>query len=110
MSGNSANNTHTTPWTTVYQATDTATGRSFPAPADLPLLVAAEHAGLSPESSCRNGTCRSCISQLTSGEVRYRVAWPGLSLDEKAAGFILPCVACAASDVTLRFGAWDAFA
>jgi ferredoxin len=97
------------PWTTVYHATDTATGRSFAAPADLPLLVAAEHAGLSPVSSCRNGTCRSCISQLTSGEVRYRVPWPGLSPDEKAAGYILPCVACAATDVTLRFGAWEAF-
>lgn len=97
------------PWTTVHQATDADTGHRFPAAADLPLLVAAEHAGLSPVSSCRNGTCRSCISQLVSGEVRYRVAWPGLSLDEKAAGYILPCVACAVTDVSLRFGAWDAF-
>ncbi|MFZ4286012.1 2Fe-2S iron-sulfur cluster-binding protein [Variovorax sp. HJSM1_2] len=97
------------PWSQVFQATDSVTGCSFPAPSDLPLLVAAEHAGLRPVSSCRNGTCRSCISHLTRGEVYYSVAWPGLSPDEKAAGFILPCVACAASDVTLRFGAWDAF-
>lgn len=77
-------------------------GAAFDAPADLPLLVAAEHAGLVPPSSCRNGTCRSCIAELVSGRVTYRIQWPGLSADEKAEGFILPCVAYPAGDVVLR--------
>lgn len=53
------------------------------------------------DSSCRNGTCRTCLCQLVSGQVTYRIEWPGLSLDEKREGFILPCVAHAASDVVL---------
>ena len=69
---------------------------------DLPLLQSAEAAGLQAESSCRNGTCRSCICQLLSGQVAYRIAWPGLSPDEKREGYILPCVAYPASDVVVR--------
>ena len=80
------------------------TGLSFNAPAAMPLLQAAELATL-PElqmtSSCRNGTCRSCICQLLEGQVTYRIDWPGLSADEKRNGFILPCVAYPLSDVLL---------
>ncbi len=74
----------------------------FGAPPDQPLLVAAEQAGLLLASSCRNGTCRSCVCQLVSGQVAYRIAWPGLSAEEKAEGCILPCVAYPVSDVVLR--------
>ncbi|CAN7751144.1 2Fe-2S iron-sulfur cluster binding domain-containing protein [Pseudorhodoferax sp. LjRoot39] len=73
----------------------------FEAPADLPVLLAAERAGLAMESSCRNGTCRSCICFMDAGSVAYRVAWPGLSLDEKREGWILPCVAYATGDLQL---------
>ncbi|MDB5930338.1 MAG: ferredoxin [Polaromonas sp.] len=77
-------------------------GATFEAPASLPLLQAAERAGLTLlASSCRNGTCRACICQLASGQVVYRIEWPGLSLDEKLEGFILPCVAHPASDVVI---------
>jgi len=34
--------------------------------------------------------------------VRYRIEWPGLSREEKAEGWILPCVAEAASDVVIE--------
>lgn len=77
----------------------------FAAPAALPLLQAAEQAGLDDlrlDSSCRNGTCRTCICLLTSGQVRYRIEWPGLSLDEKREGYILPCVAYPVSDVVMQ--------
>jgi ferredoxin len=74
----------------------------FDAPPDLPLLVAAEHAGLLMASSCRNGTCRTCICRLASGSIRYSIAWPGLSADEKRDGYILPCVAYPTSDVILQ--------
>ncbi len=69
------------------------------------LLNAAEQAGLEGmlmDSSCRNGTCRTCICKLTSGQVHYRIEWPGLSLDEKREGYILPCVAYPQSDVTIE--------
>ena len=80
------------------------TDLSFSAPADMPLLQAAELSGipgLKLESSCRNGTCRTCICQLLDGQVTYRIEWPGLSLDEKREGFILPCVAYPLSDVVI---------
>ena len=76
-------------------------GAAFEAPAALTLLQAAEQAGLRLDSSCRNGTCRFCLRQLASGQVRYRIEWPGLSLDEKREGYILPCVAYPISDVVL---------
>jgi ferredoxin len=86
---------------TIFTARFGADGATFAAPAALPLLQAAERAGLSPASSCRNGTCRTCMRQLGSGQVMYRIEWPGLSADEKQAGYILPCVAYPLSDVVL---------
>lgn len=76
----------------------------FEAPACLSLLQSAELSkapGLKLVSSCRNGTCRTCICQLISGSVAYRIEWPGLSLEEKREGYILPCVAYPLSDVVI---------
>jgi hypothetical protein len=39
---------------------------------------------------------------LLSGEVRYDIEWPGLSAEEKAEGWILPCVAKPTSDVVIE--------
>ena len=75
----------------------------FAAPAQQPLLRSAADAGFELPSSCRNGTCRSCIGQLLQGRVDYRIEWPWLLPEEKAHGFILPCVAYPQSDVVLRF-------
>jgi ferredoxin len=66
------------------------------------LLEAAERAGFRLARSCRNGTCRTCLCALTSGEVRYRVDWPGLSAEEHADGLTLPCVALPQGDVVLH--------
>lgn len=89
----------------VFTATVGPGGASFAAPEDRPLLLSAELAaidGLKMDSSCRNGTCRTCICLLTSGKVAYRIEWPGLSLDEKCEGYILPCVAYPLSDVVIE--------
>lgn len=86
----------------VFQARLEPAGWQFAAPASLPLLQSALQAGMTLASACRNGTCRSCICQLTSGEVVYRIEWPGLSAEEKVEGFILPCVAYPASDVVMQ--------
>ena len=76
-------------------------GCRFDAPAGVPLLRSARAVGLILPSSCRNGTCRACICRLISGRVRYAIDWPGLSADEKAEGFILPCVAIPESALVL---------
>ena len=67
-----------------------------------PLLAAARAAGVELPSSCRNGTCRACICRLVSGQIRYEIEWPGLSADEKAEGYLLPCVAHPGSDLVLE--------
>lgn len=86
----------------VFQALLLPSRQVFAAPAGLTLLAAAAQAGIELASSCRNGTCRTCLTPLRAGEVRYRVPWPGLLPEEKASGaWVLPCVAFPSSDVVL---------
>lgn len=87
----------------VYSVTVQPAGWVFAAPASLPLLTAARRAGIRLPSSCRNGTCRTCLCESRhGGKVAYRIEWPGLSAEEKAAGSILPCVAHACSDLVIE--------
>lgn len=76
-------------------------GRELPVADGQTLLEAALSAGIRLRSSCRNGTCRECIARLVAGGVHYRIEWPGLSADEKAEGWVLPCVALPDGDVVL---------
>ena len=76
-------------------------GWQVPVPAGHSLLRAALDAGLRLPSACRNGSCRACLARLVSGQIHYLIAWPGLLAEEKAEGWILPCVACAAADVVI---------
>ena len=87
---------------TDFTITFQPSGWTVRAPADTTILHAAEQAGIDLPSSCRNGTCRTCICRLESGSVRYLVEWPGLSFDEKREGYVLPCVAVPESDVTVE--------
>lgn len=65
-----------------------------PMRSDQTLLQSAEAAGIDLPASCRNGTCRTCLSHMRQGSVRYPVAtWPGVSPDERLEGLVLPCVA-----------------
>jgi ferredoxin len=75
--------------------------RPIDAPSDRSVLASARAAGVELHASCRNGTCRACLRRLHSGQVHYRIEWPGLSAEEKAEGFILPCVAHPACDLVL---------
>ena len=86
----------------VFEARLQTVGQFFDAPASVPLLESAQAAGVTMQSSCRNGTCRSCICRLVSGKVSYHIAWPGLSAEEKTEGYILPCVAYPASDLVIQ--------
>lgn len=78
-------------------------GSGFPARADEPLLHAAARAGIEIPTACRNGSCRTCMCLLLSGDVTYRIDWPGLLPEELAAGWILPCIAYPRSDLVLRW-------
>ncbi len=87
-------------------------GFSFAADEDTSILHAAEAAGIELPSSCRNGTCRTCICRVRSGSAAHLIEWPGLSFDEKREGWILPCVAVARGELELetplaRSIAWD---
>lgn len=77
-------------------------GACFSAMRGETLLAAAERAGIALPNSCRNGTCRTCICRVGAGVIRHLVEWPGLSADEKREGYVLPCVACAETGVTLE--------
>ena len=85
-----------------FTATALLEGQTCDAWTDQPLLVSLELGGLDWPSSCRNGTCRTCLCLLVSGEVRYTIEWPGLSAVEKAQGLVLPCVARPLSNVVLE--------
>lgn len=85
----------------VHRITVQPGGWTFDASADIALADAAALAGVELPRSCRNGTCRACLCRALAGEVRYLIEWPGLSPDEKAEGWLLPCIARAASDLVL---------
>jgi ferredoxin len=76
-------------------------GLRYEAPESSPLLTSAREAGIDLPASSRNGTCRTCMCRLASGHITYRIEWPGLTREEKAEGFILPCVAHPESDVEM---------
>ncbi len=76
-------------------------GWQFDCPPDQTLLLTALAQGLKLPHSCRNGTCRACIARLLEGDISYRIEWPGLSREEEAEGFILPCVAFPRSDLKI---------
>jgi ferredoxin len=76
-------------------------GRQIDAPASLSLLDAAQAAGVRLPRSCRNGTCRACLCQLTQVQIHYRIDWPGVSAEERAEGWILPCVALPVSNLAI---------
>ena len=76
--------------------------RTFPSSGETTILEAAALAGLRLSSSCRNGTCRACLCQMKDGTVRYKIEWPGLTAEEKAEGWILPCVALPLSNVKIE--------
>ncbi|MFY8055900.1 MAG: 2Fe-2S iron-sulfur cluster-binding protein [Limnohabitans sp.] len=77
-------------------------GLQYDVEGDLSLLEAADMSRVQLPSSCRNGTCRTCMCRLLSGEVSYAIEWPGLTAEEKAEGYVLPCVARPLSNVVLE--------
>ena len=63
------------------------------------LLEAAEDAGVVMTSSCRAGVCQACRTRVVDGEVDCRSDM--LDPDDRAAGFVLPCVSWPIADCVL---------
>ncbi|PQA79193.1 2Fe-2S iron-sulfur cluster-binding protein [Rhodoferax sp. TS-BS-61-7] len=95
-------NPSSTPLPAVFQVRIAPDGWVFAATPAQSVLQAGLAAGVELESSCRNGTCRTCLCRLVQGEVAYAIDWPGVSADEKAEGWFLPCVAQARSDLVVE--------
>lgn len=94
-----------------YSVEIAGTSLRFDARDDQTVLESARAAGVPIASSCRTGTCRTCLRRALAGKVRYQIEWPGVSPDEKQAGYFLPCVAYPASDLVIGDGIvkpwWD---
>ena len=86
---------------TLFTAITEHDGLQVDAESDQPLLLSLEMGGSDWPSSCRNGSCRTCIGVLKSGQVRYEIEWPGVTSEEQAEGYVLPCVAYPCSNIVL---------
>ena len=77
--------------------------RSISVPEDLPVLAAAQLAGLPLPHSCRSGRCGSCRARLLSGRIEYVGGPPlGLSARETEQGYVLLCQSLARSDLVVE--------
>ena len=85
----------------MFRVTVLPSVKTFEVNADQTVLSAALAAGVLLAKSCRNGTCRACRCKLLRGRAEHTIEWPGLSREEKAEGWVLPCVLRALSDCTL---------
>jgi ferredoxin len=85
-----------------YTMTIAPLNRCIQVSPDSTLLQSAREAGIRLPNSCRNGTCRACLCRLSEGSITYRIEWPGVSREEKAEGWVLPCVAYPTSDLVLE--------
>jgi ferredoxin-nitrite reductase len=60
---------------------------------ELSILEAAEQAGVAIDSSCRSGSCGSCKHKLLTGNIEYQGDPEALDDADRAAGYILTCIA-----------------
>jgi glycine betaine catabolism B len=83
-----------------YQIRFAISDRDVATDGDSDLLELAEVNGIEIDYSCRSGSCQSCRVKCTSGDVDMEDA--DLEDDERAEGWILPCVAYPKSDLTIE--------
>ena len=83
-----------------YAITFAATGRSITASGSQTLLETAEAEGIEIPSSCRSGVCQACRTRVAGGDVDCQSSV--LDPEDRADGFVLPCVSWPHSDVVLE--------
>ena len=83
-----------------HQVTFASSGRTARAASSQTLLDIAELEGVAIASSCRSGVCLTCRTRLTEGDADCRSSM--LDPDDRAAGFVLPCVTWATTDCVLE--------
>jgi ferredoxin len=83
-----------------FDITFSASGRTVSASGSLTLLEAAEAEGIPMMFSCRSGVCQACRTRVADGEVDCQSSV--LDPEDRAAGFILPCVSWAQSNCVLE--------
>jgi CDP-4-dehydro-6-deoxyglucose reductase len=77
-------------------------GKKFESPSSLSLLEAAAKAGITLPYSCKTGRCSTCKCKVLSGQSVAMVDELGLTVDEKAQGFILSCARSASTDMLIE--------
>lgn len=83
-----------------YQVTFANSGRTARGGSSQTLLDIAEMEGVPIAASCRSGVCLTCRTRMADGDADCRSTI--LDADDRAAGFILPCVTWAATDCVLE--------
>lgn len=79
----------------------TTYGKAFSQSAGQTILDAAAKAGIGLPYSCKTGRCSTCRCKVINGQSVAKVDELGLTLEEKAQGFILSCVRIALTDVLI---------
>lgn len=82
------------------RVTFAASGRTCTISTSQTLLEAADAAGIAIASACRAGMCQACRTRLVEGNVDCRSEV--LDPDDRAAGYILPCVSWVSSDCVVE--------
>ncbi len=86
----------------MYTLTLSPVGDALPCSPDETLLAAIQRSGASVFFGCRGGGCGTCKMRVTSGRVEHgRCSAAVLTAEEKEAGWVLSCQACARSDLTV---------
>jgi ferredoxin len=60
-----------------YRVVLQPSGLQFEQVPHLSLLQSGLAAGIRMPNSCRNGSCRTCMCKLSTGEIAYQIEWPG---------------------------------
>ena len=76
-------------------------GKRAPLPDGATVLDVADELELEIDSSCRSGTCGTCLVRLVEGEVSMDCE-DGLEPEDKAKGMVLACQARSQSDVVVE--------
>jgi ferredoxin-NADP reductase len=88
------------PKTAAFQVNFTRSGKTVTTTGDASLLELAEANGIEIDYACRSGVCGTCKTKLNRGKVD--MTENELSEEEKADGFIYPCVAHPVSDIEIE--------